>query len=79
VSAAELARAGLNMSCVDCGASPFGGGMRCLGCFQARARKRAGEHTSSEPVSYSTYAGGCRCRGCKKASADYKRKLRQSA
>lgn len=79
MSAVELAREGLNRSCVECGTYPFGGGLRCLPCFQARARQNAGEHTSSEPVSYATYAMGCRCRGCKKASAAYTRRRRQKA
>ena len=31
---------GLNGSCVDCGDVPFGGGMRCLWCFQVRCDRR---------------------------------------
>ncbi|HEY7823345.1 MAG TPA: hypothetical protein VIG24_10945 [Acidimicrobiia bacterium] len=75
----ERCQAGVNTACVDCGSSPFGGGMRCLSCFQSLARQRAGEHTIAEPPSYGTYTMGCRCRDCKRASANYTRLRRQAA
>lgn len=39
MSAAELARQHMNTACVDCGKPPHAGGMRCLPCFQRKARK----------------------------------------
>ena len=74
-----LARVGRNSRCVDCSAAPLFGGLRCLSCFQLRARVRAGEHVGSERPSLSTYAAGCRCRHCKQASADYQRARRAAA
>jgi hypothetical protein len=35
-----LAQKGENRCCVDCGDRPWGGGMRCLPCFQQRCRDR---------------------------------------
>jgi hypothetical protein len=35
-----LCQLGQNRSCVDCGDSPWGGGMRCLPCFQRRVEVR---------------------------------------
>ena len=75
----ERARLGVNQFCVDCARTPFGGGMRCLECFQLRVRVRAGEHEAAERPSYATYAMGCRCRDCKRASAEYTRKRRAKA
>ena len=72
----ELARAGENRRCIVCADLPFGGGLRCLPCFQARARENAGEHRASERPSYATYASGCRCRACKRESAEYTRRRR---
>lgn len=72
----ELCRAGLNSSCVDCGEQPFGGGMRCLSCFQERANRNRGEHVANVPPSNSAYGQGCRCRDCKLAAADYQRDRR---
>jgi lambda repressor-like predicted transcriptional regulator len=37
---ADLARDGRNPACVDCGAVPLGGGLRCLPCFQRQADPR---------------------------------------
>ena len=37
----ERARLGVNQFCVDCARTPFGGGMRCLECFQARCYERS--------------------------------------
>ena len=75
----ERARLGVNQFCVDCARRPFGGGMRCLPCFQARARAKAGDHIVAEPPSNGTYAGGCRCRECRKAQAAYQRRRRARA
>jgi hypothetical protein len=72
----ELCQAGLNRECVDCGETPFGGGRRCLPCFQVRAEQNRGEHVASEPPSSGTYSSGCRCRDCKDAAAEYTRQLR---
>jgi len=35
------AQLGQNSNCVDCGQKPYGGGMRCLPCFQVRCDIRA--------------------------------------
>jgi hypothetical protein len=35
-----LAQKGENRCCVDCGDRPWGGGMRCLPCFQRRCKER---------------------------------------
>ena len=72
----ELCRAGLNGECVDCGDRPFGGGRRCLECFQRRAMSARGEHVGSGPPSNAGYSNGCRCRDCKVAAADYQRERR---
>lgn len=72
----ELCQAGLNRACVDCGAVPFGGGRRCLTCFQDRADRNRGEHVANEPPSATSYSQGCRCRECKLASAEYARERR---
>ena len=63
----ELARAGDNRSCVDCGRRPLFGGMRCLRHFQLRVRGRMVLHECERHVaSYWCYqACGCRCEGCK--------------
>ena len=72
----ELCQAGLNRACVDCDSVPFGGGRRCLECFQARAIANRGDHVHSEPPSQAGYSLGCRCRDCKAASAEYARERR---
>ena len=38
-AALELAREGLNTSCVDCSAWPMGGALRCGPCFTATVAK----------------------------------------
>lgn len=35
-----LAQMGKNGECVDCGADPLFGGMRCTGCFKRRCDER---------------------------------------
>lgn len=40
VGVEALAQKGANRCCVGCGDPPFGGGMRCLPCFQQRCRER---------------------------------------
>ena len=72
----EMCRAGLNRECVECGEAPFGGGRRCLSCFQARAIANRGDHVASQPPSSSTYSSGCRCRACKDAAAASTRERR---
>lgn len=74
----ELCNAGLNRECVQCGLEPFGGGMRCLACFQKRAMTNRGDHVADVPPSNSTYSAGCRCRDCKLASAEYQRQRRRA-
>jgi hypothetical protein len=37
----ELARAGENLECIDCGDVPLFGGLRCLHCFRARCDERS--------------------------------------
>lgn len=43
-----LAQEGKNTACVDCGADPWGGGMRCLPHFQRRATERRRREARSE-------------------------------
>ena len=40
MTVAELARAGHNTECVDCGDEPLFGGMRCVRCFRGKAEQR---------------------------------------
>ena len=37
----QLAQEGRNRACVDCYREPYGGGLRCLPCFQVRCRERS--------------------------------------
>ena len=78
MSAVELAREGLNRSCVDCSDVPLFGGMRCYPCFYRKVVERRGEHEADGPPGYATYVAGCRCRDCKAASAAYTRKRRNA-
>jgi hypothetical protein len=73
-----LVQQGLNRSCVDCGDRPFGGGMRCLDCFNVRCQSKADSvpHQFPDPATYGTYVKGCRCRDCRAASAGVKRASR---
>ena len=71
----ELAREGLNTVCVDCSDFPWGGGMRCLKCFQAAAlrRKEVTEHRcirhDPSPTCYQLCR--CRCDECKESKRAY--------
>ena len=75
---------GTNRTCVDCGERPYGGGMRCLTCFQNRVEDRrasepqhdCGRHRQSRTC-YRTCK--CRCRGCQAFSAEAKRVVRARA
>jgi hypothetical protein len=84
------AQLGQNSNCVDCGAKPFGGGMRCLRCFQVRCDARAElrrslpsvhECTVHRPSMYCYKACQCRCSGCRadKARDDKQRYAVRSA
>jgi hypothetical protein len=75
----ELAQKGLNTSCVDCGAEPYGGGMRCLPCFGKRCDERAKSLSRAHlfpdrKVGSGAYKDGCRCEGCRESNAVYQRK-----
>jgi hypothetical protein len=75
---------GTNDTCVDCGDSPFGGGMRCLECFQRRVNVRLdeeGTHECGKHSQSSTCYRACRCRcgGCRRAVADEKARERRKA
>ena len=72
---------GRNESCVDCGDTPYGGGMRCIGCFQKRVDEKSGTHTSLLPTGVQAYQEGCRCRRCRIAAArfDTARRNREAA
>jgi hypothetical protein len=79
MSAVELARAGINRTCVDCGDRPWGGGMRCLDCFQARCDRNAGtEHLCvRHPPGASCYQiCRCRCGECREWKRAYARTFR---
>jgi hypothetical protein len=73
------AQLGQNSNCVDCGAKPFGGGMRCWEHFKARCDERAGTHLSSATPSAAGYASGCRCAGCRRGAALARSKARKAA
>jgi hypothetical protein len=73
---------GRNTRCVDCGDLPFGGGMRCLTCFQQRVKVRLdeeGTHECGKHQQSSTCYRACRCRcgGCRRAVADEKARERR--
>jgi hypothetical protein len=70
------AQLGQNRCCVNCGDRPFGGGMRCLPCFQKRVDEKAGEHTLEVPPGLTAYKYGCRCRRCRIASAKSQQRRR---
>jgi hypothetical protein len=72
---------GRNTACVDCGHRPYGGGMRCVPCFQKRVDEKSGTHTSHLPTGVQAYEGGCRCRRCRIAAArfDTARRNREAA
>jgi hypothetical protein len=75
----ERARAGTNQFCVDCAERPWGGGMRCLPCFQLRVKRNAGtEHLCvRHPPGASCYQiCRCRCRECKDAKLEYAKSFR---
>jgi hypothetical protein len=74
------AQLGENTACVDCGAVPWGGGMRCWDHFKERVRNRESEvartstpHvcTRHEPSVTCYTMDRCRCHGCRQAKADY--------
>jgi hypothetical protein len=72
---------GQNHNCVDCGAvRPFGGGMRCLPCFQVRCEERAarlGHACLKHAAGASCYKMcQCRCGECRDAIAMYARQRR---
>ena len=67
---------GRNRSCVDCGDEPFGGGMRCLTCFQKRCDERQGTHMSDREPGVSAYTDGCRCRRCTIAASKARKEQR---
>lgn len=76
-STLNAARAGENVACIDCDRSPLFGGLRCLACFQQRAKDRSnGKHgcPRHEPsvVCYNQCA--CRCEGC--GGIEKKRRVR---
>jgi hypothetical protein len=71
---------GQNFNCVDCGQKPYGGGMRCLTCFQVRCEERAeksahacGKHAAGTSC-YSMCK--CRCGECRDAIKMYARQRR---
>jgi hypothetical protein len=70
---------GQNTECVDCGDSPYGGGMRCVPCFQKRVDEKAGSHTMEVPPGLTAYKYGCRCRRCRVASARDQQQRRKAA
>jgi hypothetical protein len=68
------AQAGQNTNCVDCGAKPFSGGMRCWACFKQRCDVRAEQRRAMpsvhecqvhRPSMYCYKACRCRCYGCR--------------
>ena len=72
----ELVRAGQNKTCVDCSDVPFGGGMRCLRCFNLRTTRNAGtEHlcVRHQPGASCYQICRCRCEGCREAKRMYAR------
>jgi len=74
------AQQGINRNCVDCGQQPYGGGMRCLPCFQLRCDMRAAQlrktsevHTcvKHDPSPGCYVRCQCRCAGCRAAKSEY--------
>lgn len=73
----EAARQMQNTACVECGAEPLFGGMRCLACFRDRIDlKRQGLHVCDrhEPCVNCYQQCGCRCGQC--SEQERKRKKR---
>jgi hypothetical protein len=63
------AQLGENTACVDCGAVPWGGGMRCWDHFKARCDQRLEVHVARAEPSAAGYGQGCRCAGCRRGAA----------
>jgi hypothetical protein len=73
---------GRNTRCVDCGDLPFGGGMRCLTCFQHRVSVRLDTETAHECVAHMPSTNcyrtcRCRCRECREAVTEQKQRARR--
>jgi hypothetical protein len=73
------AQYGVNRTCVECGDTPYGGGMRCWRCFKRRVDEGRLQHESSSPPSVSTYGKGCRCRPCREVAAETRTSQRRRA
>lgn len=82
----ELVRAGENPRCVDCGDTPFGGGMWCVECFGLNCERRAAEQRARGELHECGRHGfslacynhcKCRCEGCRAAKAAHKSKAKQ--
>lgn len=65
-----------NTNCVDCGARPYAGGMRCWSCFKSRCDQRRRPHEADVAPSVAGYKQGCRCDACRSSSASERRAQR---
>ena len=76
----ELVRAGANVACVDCGASPLDGGLRCVPCFGKRCgekvRARPSWHGSEKGYQTHRALGEPACGECREGHNRYRRELR---